>query len=504
MSLTIRTTGVDDYIDGSANVQMLMIGGPGSGKTRTSSFWPKPLYADCENGRGSIADRKVPYAEIKSSQDMLDLLAFAKSKERIPKQDRPFQTIVIDTIDAFSRLCKDEWIQQTRSQSFKGYDAWGYLETKMTMLMTRLLNLDYNVIVLAHFKSKSVKDGDNETIQLGLQLQGDIATTLFNDFDLVGWLGTYWGVEDGERVEKRGLTFKRTPDKPFLKDRYGVMPVWMPVNFDDEDYGQIFGAFLSRVDDLPESEVVGEIPSSAPEGTVPSAGVVGPSSGGPLPEVKPVDVPLKQFDRVTLAKMARDEGVTHTTDGVAIKGNTGKGELIDAIEKKRSGGSETHAASASQPAPAEPAPTPAPAASAEPTPEPRKAEQWSDNPTFSEQFPARPGALPTPETVETEAGTVDTATGEVTDSQALATVTEALGATVVSQTIPDDTKPASPSKPAAAAPLTTPELTATHCEEEGCHKRLDVENQDYVKLSFIKFTKRLCNEHYLAAKKKRP
>ena len=47
-------------------------------------------------------------------------------------------------------------------------------------------------------------------------------------------------IVDGQRVEKRGLTFKRTPDKPFLKDRLFVTPTWMEVTFDDSDYTKLF------------------------------------------------------------------------------------------------------------------------------------------------------------------------------------------------------------------------------------------------------------------------
>lgn len=48
-----------------------------------SRFWPRPIFADCEGGRGSLADRNVPYAEIKNSQDMLDFLSHLKDQERL-------------------------------------------------------------------------------------------------------------------------------------------------------------------------------------------------------------------------------------------------------------------------------------------------------------------------------------------------------------------------------------------------------------------------------------
>ena len=85
MTLKIKTTGLDDYIDGSANIRLLVVGGPGAGKTRMSSFWPKPIYAACEAGVGSILDRNVPYVNVNSSNDMLDFLAHLKDLERTPQ-----------------------------------------------------------------------------------------------------------------------------------------------------------------------------------------------------------------------------------------------------------------------------------------------------------------------------------------------------------------------------------------------------------------------------------
>ena len=77
--LTIKTTGLSDYLDGgSGRIKVLMMGPPGSGKTRSASFWPKPLLADCEDGRMSVADRAIPYAAIKTTADMKALLTLAE------------------------------------------------------------------------------------------------------------------------------------------------------------------------------------------------------------------------------------------------------------------------------------------------------------------------------------------------------------------------------------------------------------------------------------------
>jgi hypothetical protein len=329
--LQIRTTGLSDYVDGSSNLKILIVGGPGVGKTRSSSFYPKPIYADCENGRASLADRQMPYAEISSSKDMLDFLAHLKSLESTPKAMRKFQTVVIDTLDGFQRKVKDEWVLSTRAATFTGYEAWGYLDSKMAMLMTRLLNLDYNVIVLVHHQDKSTKDDGPKEIEL--QLAGSIRNTAFNDFDLVGYMGKYWDVDPatGERAEFRGLTFQATPDKPFLKDRLAIAPKWLPINFTENDYMQLFNALMARLDALPESGVLDSIPDFSERGAKP-ASVVAPAPGGPLPasktDVKATAVIVADMSKIDLIEKAKSLGLT-------VKGNALKHEIITAIETKQ-------------------------------------------------------------------------------------------------------------------------------------------------------------------------
>src|SRR5437764_5268260 len=105
MTLVIRTTGIEDYLDGgTGRIKALIMGAAGSGKTRSSSFWPKPLLADCEDGRMSVADRRIPYAAIKSTADMKALLKMAHEEARRPKEQQRFQTLVVDTLDAYQRI----------------------------------------------------------------------------------------------------------------------------------------------------------------------------------------------------------------------------------------------------------------------------------------------------------------------------------------------------------------------------------------------------------------
>jgi hypothetical protein len=511
MPLKIQTTGIEQYAPGGgATLKMMLIGGPSAGKTRMSSYWPKPIYADCEGGLASVADRKVPFVSVNNSQDMLDFLAYLKLECRRPYADRDYQTVVIDTLDAFHRKLKDEWLQNNPSVSaFRGFDAWGFLETKMQMLLTRLLNLDMNVIVNCHFRDKTIKEGtgDNATErqELMLQLQGDVKDSVFNDFDLVGWLGTYWDVEGGQRVEKRGLTFKKTPDKPFLKDRLHITPPWMEVQFDDADYASLFGAFTARLDDLADSQEIGEIPSEVPDQVAWQVTSVG---SGPLPVTDPKDIPLAQLDKPTLQTKARELGLV-------IKGNTLKGELVTMIEQALAAQADAAPASQSQPEPAaEPAAVATPAAIA---PSVTDSDQPAAVPSSAAQAlqdqkaaAAARGDAPRPEVLEPPVTDVSNLLQEMDDEQqdAVDLVQGTLGGQVISNDDPTDAPPmaldssigaATPtaSKPPAPAPAPVAKGGAA-CQK--CGVDTTPQNQDYVKIGRIKFRLLLCNEHFAEAK----
>jgi hypothetical protein len=163
MALVIKTTGLEQYAPGGeARVKVLLIGGPGAGKTRWSSYFPKPIYADCEGGLASVADRRVPYVSVSTSTDMADLLHHLKIDGRLPKEKRQYETVVIDTLDAYQRKLKNEWMEANKKESFTGWEAWGFLDQKMQLLLTKLLNLDVNVIIAVHYKDKVTKDDDKD------------------------------------------------------------------------------------------------------------------------------------------------------------------------------------------------------------------------------------------------------------------------------------------------------------------------------------------------------
>ncbi len=280
MVLTIRTTGVEDFLQGgNAFMKALIMGAPGVGKTRSASFWPKPVFADCEKGRMSLADRSVPYAEIKNTSEMDALLKMLWLECKKPLQQRQFQTLVIDTLDAYQRIVMQERLDAENKAAFSGWQDWGYLDGKMTQFIAKLHQLDMNIVVNLHIKDTQIGDDDAKIAVMGPKLKGDLKDQISAEFDLVGYMGTYYEAHEGERVLRRGIQWWSDPSKPMLKDRSGQLPKWTAVNFTDDDYANLFGHVVSGADKLQESQHVLTLETDEVLG---DAAPVAPKTGGPV------------------------------------------------------------------------------------------------------------------------------------------------------------------------------------------------------------------------------
>src|SRR5262245_4846579 len=99
----IKVTGAAEF---GHWIKALIAGPAGSGKTLISSTFPDPFYASCEGGLMSIADRAIPYWEIKDTKKLMKLSGALRQPPEVREElfGRPVNTIVIDTIDEVQRV----------------------------------------------------------------------------------------------------------------------------------------------------------------------------------------------------------------------------------------------------------------------------------------------------------------------------------------------------------------------------------------------------------------
>lgn len=284
MPLVIRTTGFEDYLDrsGGAFVKALVLGQADVGKTRSASFWPAPIFADCEKGRMSIADRGVPYAEIRSSADMDALIDMVELECKKSVENRRYQTFVLDTLDSYQRILIAERLRSERKEALSGWADWGYLDGKMTSLIERLMNLPMNILVNLHVKDV---DGDDSGSHFSPKLKGDIRDQIPADFDLVGMMETSYEAIDGVRTKVRQIRWHSEPKYPMLKDRSGRLPRFTDVDFTTDDYYRIFSTIVGDfLEEMPQSTVVDELQVETDVDAAPSDLKGGPVGPAPAPK----------------------------------------------------------------------------------------------------------------------------------------------------------------------------------------------------------------------------
>jgi len=337
VTLVIRTTGIEDYLeDGGGRIKVLIMGAPGSGKTRSSSGWPKPLLADCEDGRMSVADRRIPYAAIKSPADMKALLGMAEDEAKRPKDQRRFETLVVDTLDAYQRIVIQDYLKRNNKASMSGWQDWGHLDAEMNELVGRLNGLPMNVVVNLHVKDTKVgenDEGEGGYLVKSPKLKGDLRDQIAAEFDLVGFMESGWEAVDGKRALTRYIQWEPSPDKPILKDRSGQLPARTSVTFTDQDYLALLGPLQEAAKALVAGDVMQTLETEEPvepvlvakggpvgtgakaapakkaaaskkaavpvaNGAVPSVPAVAPVPAVPVPLAEPVAVPVTEQEAV--------------------------------------------------------------------------------------------------------------------------------------------------------------------------------------------------------------
>ena len=327
MTVEIRRTGASDY---GRYTKALICGEPGAGKTLISSTWPNPLYASAEGGLMSIADRNIPYVEIRSLDDLLRIKNSLDQPEDVREQIFGFkvETVVIDTIDEVQQIMVRERLRDERIAGMRLAD-WNWLSEQMGALIRGFRNLDMHVVFTCHLKETSDSDTGKTWVKPGLQ--GSMADKIAAYVDLALLLknGLRTEVVEGEakRVMSRELQTFPDPLHPWIKDRSGKLPQDLDVNFAD-DFERIEELIFGSVD-LKEGAVSEMHELAEPEDAIAPAPEPVP---GPVAAPEPVAV----ADPVVKADVPAEPEAETKTEAPAEATPTGgpRNQLPDGVEPK--------------------------------------------------------------------------------------------------------------------------------------------------------------------------
>jgi len=211
-----------------------LYGVPFSGKTFLANKFPDPLMLNTD---GNIKFVDAPYVPIKDdvrvegrqTKRTLAWEVFKNVIAELEKKDNDFKTIVVDLLEDTYEHCRLYMYDKLNitHESDDSFSAWDKVRTEFLSTLKRLVNMDYeNIILISHEdRSKDItrKSGDKITA-IKPNLQDKVATKVAGMVDIVARV-----VADGD---ERILSFK-TNEVIFGGGRLSVTDKVIPLDYDE-------------------------------------------------------------------------------------------------------------------------------------------------------------------------------------------------------------------------------------------------------------------------------
>lgn len=210
-----------------------LYGAPFSGKTFLANRFPDPLMLNTD---GNIRFVDAPYISIKNevkvegrqTRTTLAWDVFKNAITELEKKDNTFKTIVVDLLEDCYEHCRIFMYDKLgiTHESDDSFKAWDKVRTEFLSTMKRLMNMDYeNIILISHedrTKDITRKSGDKLTA-IKPNIQDKIANKIAGMVDIVARV-----VADGDN---RILSFK-TDEVVFGGGRLTVTEKEIPLDYD--------------------------------------------------------------------------------------------------------------------------------------------------------------------------------------------------------------------------------------------------------------------------------
>lgn len=210
-----------------------LYGAPFSGKTFLANRFPDPLMLNTD---GNIRFVDAPYISIKNevkvegrqTRTTLAWDVFKDAITELEKKDNDFKTIVVDLLEDCYEHCRIFMYDKLNitHESDDSFKAWDKVRTEFLSTMKRLMNMDYeNIILISHedrTKDITRKSGDKMT-SIKPNIQDKIANKIAGMVDIVARV-----VADGD---DRVLSFK-TDEVIFGGGRLTVSETEIPLDFE--------------------------------------------------------------------------------------------------------------------------------------------------------------------------------------------------------------------------------------------------------------------------------
>lgn len=211
-----------------------LYGVPFSGKTFLANKFPDPIMLNTD---GNIKFVDAPYVSIRDevkndgSRNPKRTLAWANFKDvitELEKKDNTFKTVVVDLLEDCYEHCRIYMYDKLNitHESDDSFSAWDKVRTEFLSTLKRLMNMDYeNIILISHEdRSKDItRKGGDKITAIKPNLPDKIANKVAGMVDIVARV-----VADGD---ERTLSFK-TNEVIFGGGRLTVSKKEIPLDYD--------------------------------------------------------------------------------------------------------------------------------------------------------------------------------------------------------------------------------------------------------------------------------
>lgn len=197
---------IKQYQPTNSWLKAVVYGPSGVGKTVFGSTAPDPIFASAENGLLSIADKAPAFVEIRSLQDLREMLRYLQTEKH------PYKTVVIDSITEVNEVIK-EGIRKTTGRAMQQAD-WGKLSEDIIAVIRSLVALPMHVVIIAQ---EHMEKDDQVVTQIVPDLNGKAAVKICYMMDIVAYLSI-------DKDGTRRITTTTQPRMPTKARRLQIDP----------------------------------------------------------------------------------------------------------------------------------------------------------------------------------------------------------------------------------------------------------------------------------------
>ena len=169
-------------------------GAPFSGKTTFANHFPDPLMLNTD---GNIKFVDAPYIhvrdEVSSGRMTSRIFAWEKFTEiitELEKKNNTFKTIVVDLLEDLYESCRRYICDQKGwdHESDDSFRAWDMVRTEFLSVLKRLMNLDYeNIVLISHVDTTMdiTKKGNDKLTKIKPNINDKVANKVAGMVDIV-------------------------------------------------------------------------------------------------------------------------------------------------------------------------------------------------------------------------------------------------------------------------------------------------------------------------------